>query len=297
MRLTSLVCMIAIASAAGPAAADTLAVGLFAPGAPFPSTAARVQLATRLGEHLGVALGGTGKGRVYARAGDFAAAVRTGDVKIALVDAGYLATTNTSYTVLGAAVRTGSTSQGWQLIARGPTKLQELRGKRVLVPSIGGRETDLVINVFLGGEVARDFFSKIEPAPDTASALAALGLGKTDAIIVPTGVELPSGTSSVLRLPALSGPLLVAYGTLPDAQRAALASAAKSFRGDQTVTGFSDGNAEDARAITRRFTLGIRRGPLAVPAARLVVGDLVEGRALVIERAPATSFATTPPPR
>jgi len=53
---------------------------LFAPSAPFSSTAARVELANRLGDHLGKALGGTGSGRNYARAGDFSAAVKKGVV-------------------------------------------------------------------------------------------------------------------------------------------------------------------------------------------------------------------------
>src|SRR5688572_1781566 len=58
------------------ATADTVTLGLFAPSAPFPSTAARVELASKLAEHLGIALGGAGTGRVYARAGDFAGAVK-----------------------------------------------------------------------------------------------------------------------------------------------------------------------------------------------------------------------------
>ena len=87
--------------------------------------------------------------------------------------------------MIAAAVRGGESSHGWQLVARGADKLDALKGKRVLVPGIGGRETELVLNVLLGGEVAKDFFAKIETAPDTVSALAALGLGKADAVVVP----------------------------------------------------------------------------------------------------------------
>src|SRR5689334_10270656 len=98
MKLAAVV--LAVVSLAAPALADNLTVGLFAPSAPFPSTAARVELATRLGDHLGTALGGTGAGRVYARSSDFAAAVASGDVKVALVDPGYLAATS-GYVVIG----------------------------------------------------------------------------------------------------------------------------------------------------------------------------------------------------
>ncbi|HSN25527.1 MAG TPA: hypothetical protein VLT45_04555, partial [Kofleriaceae bacterium] len=71
-------------------------------------------------------------------------------------------------------------------------------------------ETDFVLNVLLAGEVAHDYFGKIETAPDTASTLAALGLGKADAAVVPAGVELPGSVVTVLALPPVSGPVLVA---------------------------------------------------------------------------------------
>ena len=78
----------------------------------------------------------------------------------------------------------------------------------MLVPSLGGHEAAFVMNVLLGGEVGRDFFAKIDPAPDTASALAALELGKADAAVVPVTGELPAGTAEVLPLPALANPVL-----------------------------------------------------------------------------------------
>lgn len=278
---------------AAPAAAETVRVGLFAPSAPFPTTAARVELATKLGDHLGKALGGTGTGRNYARAGDFAAGVRRGDVSIALVDAPYLAIAGGNYTVLATAVRGGATSQAWQLVARGATQIGDLRGKRVLVPVVGGRESDFVLNVLLGGDLAKGHFGKIEAAPDTASALAALGLGKADAAVVPAGVQLPGGTSVVLRLPSLSGPVLVAYG-LSAAQRQTIVQALASFSGDATISGFRPTDADAVRALARRFSPPVKRGPHAVPAVRLVVGDLVEGRTFEIERTPVTELVAAP---
>lgn len=273
------------------ASADGVTVGLFAPTAPFPSTSARVELASRLGDHLGKALGSSGSGKVFARGGDFAAAVKKGEVDVAVVDAAYLAVAGGNYTVLAAAVRNGESAHGWQLVARGTDKLAALKGKRVLVPGIGGRETELVLNVLFGGEVAKDFFAKIESAPDTVSALAALGLGKADAAVVPRGVELPAGASVVLELPALSGPVLVAYGLTPQ-QRQAVTAAALTFKGDAVVAGFRDTDADAVRSIARRFTVPVKRGPLALPAIRLLVGDLVEGRTFSIERTPITAFAT-----
>ena len=219
---------------------------MFAPTSPFPSTSARVELATKLGEHIGKSLGGTGSGRVYARAADFAAAVKHGDITIALVDSAYLANAGGNYTVIAEATRGGESVHGWQLVARGGGKIAGLKDKHVLVPTNGGRETDFVLNVMLGGEVGRDYFGKIEPAPDTASALAALGLGKADATaVVPAGQSIcPPAWSPCSSLAcAIPGPVLVAYGAVSPAQRTRrLPPAAASFQGDATVSGFQAGD-------------------------------------------------------
>jgi len=276
-----------------PARADSLTVGVFAPAAPFPSTTARVELATRLGEHLGKALGRTGVGRVYARAADFAAAVKKNEVTVALVDPAYLASAS-GYTVIAASVRAGAIDQGWQLVAKGSTKFADLRGKRIQVPANGGRESAFVLEVLLGGNVSRDYFAKIEVAPDTASALAALDLGKTDIVAVPAGIGLPAGTKTVLALPGIVGPALVAYGTLTAQQRTQLLTAAVTFKGDATVGSFRAADGDAVRAIARRYGSTQKRGPLTVPAVRFVVGELIEGRKLAIERAPAIDFAAVP---
>lgn len=275
------------------ARAQSVTVGLFAPTAPFPSTQARVELASKLGDHIGKALGGTGSGKVFARGSDFASAVKKGEVTIALVDAAYLAVVGGNYTVVAAAVRGGDTTSSWQLVARGASSLTDLKGKHVLVPGIGGREADFVLNALFDGEVAKDYFAKIETAPDTVSALAALGLGKADAAVVPSGVDLPGGTSAVLKLPALTGPVLVVYGnSVP--QKQAIATAAAAFKGDATVAGLRAADSDAVKQIARRFTVPVKRGPLAIPAVRLLVGDLVEGRTFSIERTPVTSFAAKP---
>ncbi len=281
----------------GTASAEPTTVGLFAPTAPFPSTAARVELASHLGEALGPALGGKASGKVFARSADFAAAVKRGEVTVALVDATYLAAAGGNYTVIAAAARGTDIAHGWQLVSRGGDKIAALKGKHVLVPAVGGRETDFVINVMLGGEIGRDFFGKIEAAPDTASALAALGLGKADAAIVPSGSELPGGTSVVLALPALAGPVLVACGAPSAATRSALATAAAAFHGDATIGALREADVEAVHQIARRFSPPVKRGPLAVPAIRLLVGDLLEGRTFPIERTPATAFTASPTPR
>jgi len=54
------------------------------------------------------------------------------------------------------------------------------------------------------------------------------------------------------------------------------------------------GERNVARSLARRFTVAAKRGPLAVPAIRLLVGDLVEGRTFAIERTPITAFVAKP---
>ncbi|HEX2686651.1 MAG TPA: hypothetical protein VHN14_08535 [Kofleriaceae bacterium] len=306
IRLAIAACVAWLAGALGSAAhASPITVGLFAPSAPFPSTAARVELANRLGEAIGKALNVTGSGRVYARAADFATAVKRGEITLALVDPAYLAGAGVDPMVIAASLAADrKTVRAWQFVARDGAKLAELAGKHVLVPSLGGREQDFVINVLLGGGVGREFFARIEVAPDTASAIAALGLGKADAAVVPVAGELPPGIHAVPvlpALPALPNPVLVVYGAMAEVALGAVRDAVTRFQGDATIVGFRDPDDErDARVVrdlASRFSPPVKRGPFAVPTVRLVVGDLLEGRRFAIERTPVTAFATAPTTR
>jgi hypothetical protein len=297
-RAAVLVCAAWIAVTAAAARAAPVTVGLFAPSAPFPSTAARVELTNQLAARIGEALHRPAAGRVYARAADFAAAVKNGDVTVALVDPVYLAGAPAGATLIAAAlIADDQTAHAWRLVVRTGTTLGALRGKRVLVPSVGGREADLVLTVLLGGDVGREFFAKIEAAPDTASALVALGLGKADAAVVPAAGDLPAGTREALALPALSNPLLVVYGAMTGGDQAAVLAAATGFQGDATITAFRAADPDAARSLARRFTAAAKLGPFAVPAARPAVGELVQDRRFAIARTPAAAFAVAPPAR
>ena len=115
----------------------------------------------------------------------------------------------------------------------------------------------------------------------------------------PASVDLPNGVTTVLALPALSGPVLVAYGPVTPAQKAALIAAAASFKGDATVAGFRGGDADAVRTVARRFS---RCRSSAVrsrsPRSGCVVGDLVEGRTLPRSSARRSrSFAIAPSAR
>jgi hypothetical protein len=283
---------------AAPVRAETLTVGVFAPAAPFEGAAARLELATKLAGVLGKAVGADGVGRVYGRAGDFAAAVKKGEVQVAVVDATYLAAAGGG-TVIAASVRGGDGSRAWQIVARGGAKgVLALQGKKLLVPSVGGREADFVLNALFGGELGKGFFASIASSPDTASTLAALGLGKADAAVVPAEADLPTGVSRVASLPAIPGPVLVVYGTTTADRRSALASAAAGWKGDAAIGGFKLADGDAVRALARRYTSQPRRGPMAVPSVRIVVGELVADRTLAITALdPKQRIAVIAPPK
>lgn len=276
--------------AASLAHAAPITIGVFAPSAPFPSTAARVELANQLGGALGRALGRPPSSRVYARAADFAAAVKRGELAAALVDPAYLALAPAGATVVAVAHHGGEAERGWQLVARAGTRLADLRGKRVLVPGLGGREADFVASALFAGELPRGALA-LAAAPDTAAALATLALGKADAAVVPI-TELPAGLAAVITLPAIPDPVLVVYAAPADAVRAA----ALGFTGDATVTGFRAADAELVRAVARRYVVAAKRAPFAIPTLRgLELDALLAASRLAIERSPAARFVIIPP--
>lgn len=286
---------VAIAGTAVPARADTITVAVFAPAAPFPGTPARVDFATRLAERVAGSLNVKGIGRVYGRARDFAAAVRKGDVQLAVVDATYLASVGGGYHVIAVGLRGGNSAAPWQIVSRtGAGRVLDLRGRSVLVPSIGDREADFVLHAIFGGELPRGFFSRIDAAPDVLSAVTAVGLGKADAAVVPTGIELPAKVKPVAILASVSWPVLVAYGSLPERQRNRAAAAAVAFKGDDAITGFRADDGDGVRRLARRFSAPRRRGPMAIPSIRIAAGDLIEGRRLAIGHADVRRFAVAP---
>lgn len=276
---------------AGVAAAEPVTVGVYAPATPFDGTAARLDFANKLAAHLA---GADGVGRVYGKASDFAAALAKGDVQLAVVDAAFLATTSAPHTALAVAVRDGDTAAPWQLVARGaPATILELRGKTVLVPITDGRHAAFVDNALLGGELAAGFW-KIEPSPDALSAVAAVGLGKADAAVVPSGVALPGGVTRVATLPSVSWPVLIAAKDAPAAVVAAARDRAGSFAGGGAIGGFRTSGVDAYKGLARRMKKVLRQAPLIVPNLRITVGELVTGRTFRVEPPPLTGYFTRP---
>ena len=288
MRLVVIAAL--VAALAGAAAAAPVTVGVYAPSTPFDGTAARLDFANKLAAHLA---GADGVGRVYGKASDFAAALAKGDVQLAVVDAEFLATTGAPHTALAVAVRDGDTAAPWQLVARGAAGILELRGKTVLVPITDGRHAAFVDNALRGGELAAGFW-KIEPSPDALSAVAAVGLGKADAAVVPSGVALPAGVTRVATLPSVSWPVLIAAKDAPPAVVAAARERAASFGGGGAITGFRTSGVDGYKGLARRMKKALRQAPLIVPNLRITVGELVTGRTFRVEPPPVAGYFAPP---
>ncbi len=287
-----LICLLASS-----AAADDLEIGLYAPTAPFAGTSARQDYITRLAKHLAASSGAKPIGRVYSRAGDFASAAKGGDLQLAVVDAAYLASIGSPYTVLATATRGGDTSSAWQLITRGgEATIAELKGKTLLCPTIGGKESELVNNALLGGELPKGFFAKIDTSPDVSSALTALGLGRADAAVIPGGLELPSGATRLATLPHVSWPVLVAFGGASAELRAQALDAIGSFDGGDVLGGFDKGGGEAVKALGKKFGKAERRGPMVTPRLEVTVDDIVQARKPAIKKVELLSLIAAPPP-
>jgi hypothetical protein len=269
----------------GTAAADDLAVGLYAPTAPFAGTSARQDYASRLAKHLAAATGRKAVGRVYSRAGDFATAAKSGELQVAVVDAAYLASIGSPYTILATTTRGGDGTVSWQLVTRGTeATIAELKGKTLLCPTIGGRETEFVTNALLGGELPKKFFASIDTSPDVASALTALGLGRADAAVVPGGLDLPAGATKIASLPQVSWPVLVAFSNASTELRAQVLAALDTFDGGDVLGGFDKGGGDAVKALSRRFGKAERRGPMVIPGLKVTVDELVQPRKPPIQR-------------
>jgi hypothetical protein len=279
-----------------PSLAHAETVGLFSPTAPFPGPVARLDYITSLAAHLQSRLGGTWRGKTFARAGDFAAAVRRGELDYAVVDAAYLAAAGISHTVLAAAQRSGATAAPWEVVSMLPGGLGELKGRTLAVPDIGARAEPFVHDVLFEGEIARDHFARLQLAADALSALAAVERGRADAALVPAGLALPEGARRVVSLRPVAWPLLV---SLRGAGRSDVAQAAASHDG-RVFSGFlpGAGGADAVRALASRFSGRRRRVPILVPEPRLAAAALLAGSRPTMPRSDARSLlivTSTPP--
>lgn len=298
-RLLRLVACALACAAPSIAAADDITIGLFAPTAPFEGSGDRVSFVNAVADHLSSAAGGAKvTGKVYASAGAFASAAKKGEIQFAIVDAPYAAANGLPYTILASAMRGGSGSASWQLVAKSSVgSIRDLRGAKIALPATGSKAPAFVTNALLGGEVDPSYFASITEAPDTRSALTMITVGKVDAAFVPAGVDPPGGTKRLLSLGNVGWPMFVSLPAADSKMSAAFASRIKSFGGGGGFSGFGDAGAGNYRSLAGSFGRSTKKGPMALPPpARLSVRDLLTGRAFSVPTSNVLDLVEPPPP-
>jgi hypothetical protein len=280
-----------VVAVAAPAAAQVpIGVGLYAPTVPFAGPVARLDFISALAAQLGAGYAG----HAYARAADFTAAVRRGELAFAVVDAVYLAAIGSPYRILAVAGHAGASEAAWEVVAApAATKLLDLRGRSVVVPAIGARDDAFLTQVLLEGELGKEFFAKVAFAPDALSALAAVERGRADCAIVPSGGPLPAGLHHVATLRALSWPVLVALPGASGAAEVAAAASAARLPG-QALDRFSPGGEGAVQALAAQLARGPHRAPFLAPPLRVAGAGLVGAAGDHIVRARATSYLMAP---
>jgi hypothetical protein len=289
LALALLIC----ASLASRAAADVITLGVFAPAAHFANTQRRLELGQLLADHLDRALPDTQvRSRVYARATDFEEAVRLGVLGLALVDATYLVKTKLPYRVIAAAPEVE-----WRLVSgRHFSALAELKGKRLRLAT-GGDEKAVAQGLF-GGE-AEAFFGAgsdgIAATQDSASALAALSLGKADAALLPVNLPLlGEDIATLVFFEKMPGVVLVAFPEVLDPPRARIAAAVADFRGEEPVLSLQPATDEVVAKVRQRLAVTPRRAPMPTLPLRALIDSLVNPLRLSIPQRPAQEFAQLP---
>ncbi|HUH05899.1 MAG TPA: PhnD/SsuA/transferrin family substrate-binding protein [Kofleriaceae bacterium] len=282
-----LTCALLLAWSAPALGGGRITVGLYAPSAPFDSPSDRLQYVTRLADHLEPAAGGAEVvGRVFARASDFVAALRRGELQFAVIDAPYAAARGLPYRALAAATRGGAAEAAWLLVTgAGMSGLSDLRGRTLAVARTGAREAAFVSNVLLEGEVdAASYFGGITLTPDSLSAATLVKLGRADAALVPAGVAIPDGLRVVGRTRPVGWPMFVALPGAAEGTVAAFANRVASF-GDGALPGMAAVTRTDYAALRAAFGRAPKRPVMPSPRpARLSARDLLPGR--VFEIAP-----------
>jgi hypothetical protein len=175
--------------AAAPAVADEtqkgdLVLAFYAPTAPLASADARFGFADKVARYL-QGVGVNVHPKVFVRATDFEAAVKRGQVDLAILDAFYAADRAASYPILAVATAAGEPYQRWGLYTHLPSgSILDMSGKRLAwVSPPGTKEPAYINNVLLYGELkVPQFFQMGSPAPDIGAAVSDVVLRRADCV-------------------------------------------------------------------------------------------------------------------
>ena len=279
------------------AQSEQVVVAVYVPSVVVGSAQARAEFAQGLAAQLGAKMGRSARGLAFANARDLEAAVARNEVQLAVLDPLYVAGRGAAR-IVATARRGGSTS----VVAIGVGRvtgrgLPAVRGKRLVLPAVGGMESRFIDGFVLEGEATvRDYWSSVRTAPDGASAIASVAAGQADVAVVLDSPEARAvagqrGLSVIFTTRPLPGPAL-AFMRAPDpALAGSLAAAARGLGAGPLGDGWGDAS-DGYRGLTRvpdapRPLFGApaqmdfsARGVLETPASDLTLPPL-EPRLLV----------------
>jgi ABC transporter, phosphonate, periplasmic substrate-binding protein len=275
MRRMSMLALALLAALGGSdiayAQKQQVTIAIFAPNAPFEDSAKRFAYAQALAEHVTKTANVQATAKAFARSSDFESAVKKGQVDFAIVDAVYLAERGIgSFKVLATATVGGQTTQAWRLYAAttvGATSPSQLTGKRLAYASAGSsKDTAFLENALFEGVVPiAKFFGKREIAPDVASAVSTVSLGKADAVFAPDGrgKGLKPVGDALARIPLPA--FCVAKSEVPQQTVSSVTSAIGGFSLGGTFDGWKASGAGPYEELSRRMAPRTKRPLMADP--------------------------------
>lgn len=211
-----------------------LVIAVFIPGSVVASAQARSEYAQTLATQIGQKVGRTARGVAFARARDLETAVQRREIHAAVLDPIYLAG-RAGAKVLATAKRGASAEVAAIGVSRVRGGLPALRGKKLIVPSVGGAEARFVDAFVLEGQMPpAEFWSAVTTAPDAASAIAAVAGEQADAALVLDSAEARAlagqrGLAVAFSTRALPGPAFAWLGAADAALESAVSSAVRGL--------------------------------------------------------------------
>lgn len=179
---------VAVMAAAAPEAVAQkkpaeLSVGIYAPSAAFPTSAARLSYVQGMAKAIEQKTGIPTKGQAFVRYTNLLKA----KPDFAIIEGLCVVTKRPGEVVAMAAIE-GQTTMGWGLYTRSAKTLREVEGKDLAYVQTGCRDKEFVENAMLDGEVKQQFFGKLVARPDVSGAVAAVKDYKAaEAVFAPHG--------------------------------------------------------------------------------------------------------------
>jgi hypothetical protein len=244
--------------------AKQLRIALYAPNAPFASGIARAEFVSRLAQQITSVTGLPAKADAFARSSDLEKAIASKQVDFAVLDGVYLAQKGVPYGCMATATVGGETSPKWGLFTS-VASVKELQGKKLSMASTGGRDEDFVSNGLFDGEVSvKKFFTGVPKAPDLASAVQSVTLGKAEAVFAPE--SMGKGMKNVFDVGRIPNAAFCEVGAgLPNDLVAKVKQAVLSHGAVGALDGWKASDNGPYRALAGRLSSKSKRPLMAEP--------------------------------